>query len=69
MAIENMMKRGAGAMQPQEGETLVPQEAPPSMSSESLDDLLNRQFQEMRQQQLEEDPELADYDRRNNRQR
>jgi hypothetical protein len=58
-AIENMMQRGG-----QQPEGQQPEGVPPSMSSEGLDDLLQRHFDEMRKQQLQDDPELEEFRRR-----
>lgn len=65
-AIENMMQRGGQAQQPPESME-QPMEQSPQMSSQGLDDMLQRHFQEMRQQQLSEDPELSEFDRRRHR--
>lgn len=65
MAIENMLKRGGGQVPP---DPEVPQEMSPSMSSEGLDEMLQQHFDEMRQEQLQNDPELADFARRRRQQ-
>lgn len=62
MAIEQMMKRSADA---QQGPGEAPEQSmAPAMSSESIDDMIQRHMQGLRQQQFQDDPELEEFARR-----
>jgi hypothetical protein len=68
-AIENMMQRGGGQVQPgvqvqPEGEQMLGQPLPPPMDAQSLDDMINRHLQELREQQIQDDPDLGGFSNR-----